>query len=314
MKTGSIAKTAALLLVLSALPVALVWRREYSATSSMDASSEGKWNETPRTQVPGLRAPSAPPNGPVLSPSPAGADDLSLTPTPDEIAQAALKKGRTKALARIETECTRLRLSLPDLRPDQVALIKEALQQKAFADLDGIIAAFRSGAVATWVQTPNALSQEQKSALSAMVNIDPRKYALPVIDDELKAILTPEQFKTYARVSEARRVSEAEEAAADTLKFINRSFDLTAEQKDGIFQELAKHALERNQPPAAASAVEPFPEIGSREEARDRIIRAHLTPEQVVVFDQKRAAERESLKNEMMEYYGKPVTAGAASR
>lgn len=246
--------------------------------------------------------------------SPAGAVDPARSPTPDEIAQAALKKGQGKALARIETECTRLFLSLPDLTPEQMARIKLALKQRAFTELEGIIAAFHSGAVAAWVQSPEALSQEQKSALSALANVDPRKYALPVIDDDLRTILTPEQFEAYTKVNEARRVSQAEEAAADTLKFINRSFDLTAEQKDMIFQGLAQHALDWNQPAPAPSASEPFPEIGSREEMRDRIIRAHLTPQQAAVFDQTRAAERERLKKEMMEYYGNRATPGSASR
>jgi hypothetical protein len=76
-------------------------------------------------------------------------------------------------------------------------------------------------------------------------------------------------------------------------------------QKDEIFQDLAQYELS-GESAAPVNPRDPFPQIGSRDDARDRIIRAHLTPAQAAVLDQIRAAERAALKQEMMQFYSHP--------
>lgn len=170
--------------------------------------------------------------------------------------------------------------------------------------VDKIMHAFQSGAVAQGIQNPQALSEAEKAALAGIADIDPRKGGPASIEEELKTILTPEQYGAHTQARDARWIANAEDTASDTLQFIGRSFDLSPEQKDKIFQALAHHEL-TNAAPATAVSDDPFPTIGSKQEGRDRIIREHLTPDQAAIFDKYRAAERETLKRQMMEFYSK---------
>lgn len=317
MKTGSAVKTTAVVLVLAAIPLTMFWRKNAeleAANLRLQAQAAARMAGT--TAKPAQR--SEPPASDILSgagsqlgKSPKSSPDAPAT-APAQVPEAILKKGRDKALRLAETEFTRLCLNLPDLTAEQKTQIRAALERKSLAEIDSILHAFQSGAVANAVKNPQNLTAAEKAALSGMAKVDPRKSTPPVIDEELKTILTPEQYATHTQMQEARRIGAAEEAAGDTLKFISRTFDLTPDQKDRIFQQLARQALEEQTVPVATEA-DPFPEIGSREEARDRIIRGNLTPRQAEVFDQKRAAERETLRRQMMEYYAKPGAAEAVS-
>lgn len=325
MKTGSITKTAAITLTLAAIPVALLWHdnaglraanRELQrqtetpfAPAGVESPSASAGRKTPAAAADSARA------------GQTGAASLEAATDSAEEAEAAARKleeirknGRNKALRLAETEFTRLSLSIQGLTPEQKTKIREALESKSLTTIQEILHAFESGAVASAVKNPEALTTAEKEALSRMSNVDPRKAGPPVIDEELKTILTPEQYATHLQAQESRRITSAEESAGDAIKFISRTFDLTADQKDRIFQQLAQLALTpEEKAPAAVSETDPFPEIGSREAARDRIIRANLTPEQAEVFDQKRAAEREVLRQQMMEFYDKPKSKPAAA-
>lgn len=325
MKTGSITKTAAITLALAAIPITLLWRDNAGLRT---ANHELLLQVETAAAHTGEKAASAAADrkrpGAARNSTPSGKPDTAssgITQASDEAEAAARKReeirqnGRNKALRLAETEFTRLTLNVPGLTPDQKTKIREALEAKSLATIDGILQAFESGAVASAVKNPESLTAEEKTALSRMANVDPRKAGPPVIDEELKAILTPDQYAVHAQAQESRRVTAAEESAGDAIKFISRTFDLTADQKDRIFQQLAQLALAPEEKAPAATGADPFPEIGSREAARDRIIRAHLTPEQADVFDQKRAAEREVLRQQMMEFYdrSKPEKPAAAT-
>lgn len=305
MNATTIAKTAALTLVLAAIPLTLLWRENAELKASVRRLS------TPTTEAARPPAPLTPRSPSVLASGAEtgpgkGATTAPATNTPERMLQAKLEKGRDKVRRLADAEFTRLSLNLPDLTDEQKSRIRESLERKGLAELEDILRAFQSGAVARWVQNPENLAADEKAALAKIENIDPRKPTPTLIDGELRAILTPEQYATHLRAQEARRVTEAEESASDTLKFIGRSFDLTPEQKDQIFQQLAQHALAPSQPAPATAENEAFPEIGSREQTRDQIIRASLTPQQAEVFDQIRAAERETLRQQMMEFYAQP--------
>ncbi|MDB6133578.1 MAG: polymerase, sigma-24 subunit, subfamily [Verrucomicrobiales bacterium] len=315
MKTGPAVKTTAVVLVLAAIPLTMLWRKNAELeAANLRLQAQAADRMAGNTAKPAQRS-EPPAFGTLSGAGPQAGKSTESSPAatataPDQVPGAILKKGRDKALRLAETEFTRLCLNLPDLTAEQKIQIREALERKSLAEIDSILHAFQSGAVANAVKDPRNLTAAGKEALNAMAKVDPRKSTPPVIDEELKTILTPEQYETHAQMQEARRIGAAEEAAGDTLKFISRTFDLTPDQKDRIFQQLARQALEP-QTALVATEADPFPEIGSREEARDRIIRGNLTSQQAEVFDQKRAAERETLRRQMMEYYAKPGAAKA---
>ena len=156
------------------------------------------------------------------------------------------------------------------------------------------------------MQDPGSLTKEEKAALAKM---DPRRNS-PLSDDAtLKPILTEDQFAQYAKTQEARKVSNAENAASDSLRSVSRSIDLSPDQKDHIFQALAQYELNPVEPVEEAGG--PFPGMGARDEAKDKIIRESLTPAQAEIFDQARADEKKS-REEWMQRFSKPQPAAAA--
>jgi hypothetical protein len=122
----------------------------------------------------------------------------------------------------------------------------------------------------------------------------------PTDDELIKTILSPDQFAEYVRTEEAKRISDAETAATDVLKSIGRNIDLHAEQKDRIFDALAKLELDG---PAMADAQQtrPFAERDAIEAARDQIVLEALTPDQAVVYsrfrEERKAGYLEFLKS-----------------
>ena len=303
MKATTVAKTAALALVLAAMPVTILWQRNAELRA---AAQRPRAAAQPAPTPPPPVRPVLPPAAPV-PPAPGPATTPAATDPAAARMEAVVKKAKEKAKRIADQEFTRISLNLPDLTDSQKERIRHALEQKGLADTQEMLAAFQSGAVARGVQAPESLTPADQAALARIAALDPRQPSAPSVEDELQAILTPEQLDQHVRAREAKRLGEAEEAANDTLKFIGRSFDLTAEQKDRLFQQLAQHELSPA-PPSPPDRADPFPQIGSKQEARDRIIRANLTPPQAEVFDRHRAAEREVLRQQMMEFYAKPRT------
>jgi hypothetical protein len=307
MNTATTVKMSAVALIIATIPIAVLWKKN----AALEATAR-------RLQAAAAKTSTAPPPRPRPAPAPGSEDPAAAAalapplPAPAPVSQTAetaspsfeslLKRAKDKSKRRADMEFTRICLNLPDLDAGQKARIKEALETKSTAALDDMLAAFQSGSVARGLQHPENLTPEEKVALA---KIDPRKTTLVSIDEELKSILAEDQYTRHAEAQTAKRISEAEEVAADTLKFIGRSFDLTSNQKDEIFQDLAQYELS-GESAAPVNPRDPFPEIGSRDDARDRIIRAHLTPAQAAVFDQIRAAERAALKQEMMQFYSHP--------
>lgn len=167
---------------------------------------------------------------------------------------------------------------------------------------------FESGVVAKAARDPESLTDGEKDAVAPL---DPRRMSPPVVDEEMRTILTEEQFGTYAEKKELKRIGDAEDRATDLLKSLGRKFDLSPDQKDAIFQQLANHELAV---PGQEKVVagNPFPQIGSRDDARDSIIRSILTPQQTEIFNQDRAVEKQALQSQMLEYYKeRGVTSGS---
>lgn len=215
--------------------------------------------------------------------------------TPPQHTQAkAMEQAREQAVL----ELTRISLNLPDLTETQKAQIQAVFERRNAGKLTAKMAAFDSGAVRRYALNPDHLSDEDRALLHAM---EPRKIP-PSEDEQLRLVLSPGQFAEYIRTEEAKRVSNAEAAAADVLKAIGRSIDLQPAQKDRIFQTLARLELDgpaMNDDQRAA----PFGEREATEDARDQIVLAELTPGQAEVYSKFRA-ERKAGFMEFLKSFG----------
>ena len=162
-----------------------------------------------------------------------------------------------------------------------------------------VLGVFESGTVAKAAQSPETLTAEEKAAIAPL---DPRRMGAPSMDQEMQSILTEDQYEVHTAKKEQKRIGDAEDRTTDQLKSLGRKFDLSQDQKDSIFQQLATLELQPNASATRANG-EPFPQIGSRVEARDDIIRCHLTPQQTEIFDQDRALEKAALQSQMREFH-----------
>ena len=210
---------------------------------------------------------------------------VSQTPEEPPVPPAAAQPQHTQAKAMEQAreqaalELQRIGLNIPDLSADQKSRIQAILEQRRGDKLAAKMDAFESGAMRRYAVNPDEASGEDKALLFAM---EPPK-VLPFQDEEVKAVLSPEQFAEYVRTEEAKRVSDAEAAASDVLKAVGLSLDLDPERKDEVFQALAR--LELTGPSLTSEEREkPFGERDAMEAARDEIVLAHLTPEQAEVY------------------------------
>ena len=99
---------------------------------------------------------------------------------------------------------------------------------------------FESGVVAKAARDPESLTDGEKDAVAPL---DPRRMSPPVVDEEMRTILTEEQFGTYAEKKALKRIGDAEDRATVLLKSLGRKFDLSPDQKDVIFQQLTNHEM-----------------------------------------------------------------------
>ncbi len=145
----------------------------------------------------------------------------------------------------------------------------------------------------------------------------------------LNSLLTPEQQAEYARSQEEQRTGRAEEYAQRKVRKLNNDLSLSEEQKDKLFQAYAQQKLtatdSAKQPEGGdvigaavggaisfasvtadgAGGAEPieieldagdFISPGSSDLDRETM-QAILTPEQLSVYDQRKAEEQERMKN-----------------
>lgn len=211
---------------------------------------------------------------------------------PQHTATKALEQARAQAA----TELTRISLNISALTDRQKEAIEDVFSRRNAQQLTAKMEAFASGAVRRYALDPDSISEADRAVLHAM---EPRRIA-PAEDNELRILLSPEQFREYVRTEEAKRVSDAETAAADVLKSIGRNIDLHVEQKDRIFEAVAK--LELDGPATAdAQGAGPFAEREAIEAARDQIVLDALTPDQALVYsrfrEERKAGYLEFLKS-----------------
>ncbi len=305
MNHTTLTKITVVALVLAAVPVTFLWQQNSSLQETVrELQAHPPFRAEAKPTQPEVALPLPP--RPAMPATETGSGKTVAAASAESFHAAMTQKAQAKAKKQAAQEFTRICLNLPDLTEDQKARIQLLLETKFVDHIKGVLEVFQSGAVARAAQSTEGLTPAEKEAIA---KLDPRGMKPPAVDGEMKAILTPEQFGEYAVRKEQKRIGDAEDGATDTLKSLGKKFDLTPEQKDVIFQQLAAHDLDP-QVEDQVTAGNPFPRIGSRDETRDRIIRSQLTPPQAEIFDRDRAVEKEALQKQMMEYYTERASAG----
>lgn len=277
-------KTAGLAVLLASAPVAWLWNGNRSLRKDLEASRQSP----PAASASLLTNPMA------FTPRPASAggaavDNVQPPEKPDAPAAAntadQLKEKRAREAA---GELARISLYLPGLTEEQRAGILKLYGDRSLRRAQAFDQARQSGVFARLSAGTGNLSPEDKTLLRTM-NSAPSEL---VRDGEsLKSILTAEQYARHQETVERRRVNDAEGVAADSLRALGRSFDLSPEQKDAVFQAVAQFELAPSSDPDGQPVL-PFGP-GSCEEQRADVIRERLSPEQAVLFDQKREEDRQ---------------------
>jgi RNA polymerase sigma factor (sigma-70 family) len=301
MNTASFVKSSAAIVILAIIPVTVLWNQKADLQKEVD-----RLRQTVRATAITSAASPRPAMAaaiPAQTTAKEGTAASSSSPASPNNMENTIKRVQDKAKRRANLEFNRLCLHLPDLTEAQKQQVKEALEVNGLAASDKMLEAFRSGAVSRALKKPESLTAEEKASLAGL---DFSKAAAISDKETLKAILTAEQYGVYLKAQETRRVGDAENSAFDTLKWIGRTFDLSPDQKDSIFQKLAQHELSPDTP-SAGTEGKPVPGLDGRALARYRIIQESLTPPQEAAFDQMRADQMRAIEDDMMQFYAIPT-------
>lgn len=143
-------------------------------------------------------------------------------------------------------------------------------------------------------------------------------------DEFLKTLLTPEQQADYARSQEEQRTAKAEEYAQRKVRKLNNELNLSEEQKDKLFQAYAQQKLTppdpaKKEPSGDVTGTIAFATVGAsigdggpvefefdgdallagnnKGDIDRATVESILTPEQLAVYDQRKAEEQEQMKS-----------------
>jgi RNA polymerase sigma factor (sigma-70 family) len=276
----SFLKGACVALLLAAVPAVILWRQNSLLRQDLADLREATRGTGTPTQVRPVAERRVPPTPPGAGEVPSKEKAVGVN---DKNSPAALKEKSAKEAAR---ELARMNLYLPGLTDDQRARILAVYEERSLRRAEAFEQARQTGAFARLAGGIKNLTAEDK-ALFKTAQAVPGE-ASPE-SEALKTILTAEQFALHLEATERRRVTDAEGVASDTLRSLGQNFDLSQEQKDAIFQDVAQFELNPSEEEEGAAAGLPSP---FREEGRDRAIRKHLSEEQATLFDQRREDER----------------------
>jgi RNA polymerase sigma factor (sigma-70 family) len=285
MTTSQTATITAAAIVLASIPAAYYWRENAKLRQEVQAfKAVTVVDPTPLVvQPPALPKPTAGiTSGPSKVDKPAAsADPLAVALTALFAPDALLKRAEEDAVKNAVKDMERISLYLPELTDAQKEQVRVALENGNKAKLGQLKTAFESGAFDRVINHLDNATEADRALMAEAAPAGPPSRE----DDPLVNVLTPDQFETYWQKKEEKRVSDAEESAADALKFLNSGMDLSPEQKDRIFQGLAQVQLAPIEGDEGLSNA--FLDQRLREEEKQRVLREHLTPEQVELIEKR---------------------------
>ncbi|MES2709897.1 MAG: sigma-70 family RNA polymerase sigma factor [Verrucomicrobiota bacterium] len=296
-------KIAGLALLLATAPVAWLWRENSALRQDLRALRQGSPNAAVSSQVNPVAATPrpAPASGAAVAANEASAQPKGKSGAPGPGSTAAQLK--EKSAREAAGELARIGLYLPGLTEDQRAAILKVYAARSLRRAEAFDQARQSGAFARLAGGVQNLTEEDKAVLKAM---NPGPEERTPEDDPLKSILAKDQYARHLEAVERRKVNDAEGVASDALRTLGRSFDLSQEQKDAIFQAVAQFEL--TPPDTASGGPDPLPFVpGAREEQRDRVIRERLSAEQAALFDQRRGDDRQRREHFLQMMGGGPA-------
>ncbi len=186
-----------------------------------------------------------------------------------------------QAELRIERMFSRFCATVSGLTDGQKARLREEIEGRIRVQTE-VMREVVEGALARGSLDPASFSQEERDRLAAAEGTE-----LEVDDAALRGILTEEQFGRFAAVREMRRVAAAEEAGNEAVRGADRYVDLTAEQRDLLFQRAAAARL------GDGGAAEAGKDASG---AAEEMLRSVLTPEQTEAYERARAQEERTVQ------------------
>lgn len=186
-----------------------------------------------------------------------------------------------QAELRVERMFSRFCATVSGLTDGQKARLREEIEGRIRMQTE-VMREVVEGALARGSLDPASFSQEERDRLAAAEGTE-----LEVDDAALRGILTEEQFGRFSAVREMRRVAAAEEAGNEAVRGADRYVDLTAEQRDLLFQRAAAARL------GEGGAAEAGKDASG---AAEEMLRSVLTPEQTEAYERARAQEERTVQ------------------
>ncbi len=295
MSTASHIKVAAAVLVVASIPSVILWQKNADLEEQLAAQTRKSRIAfvEPVSKSPVPVKPALPPAGvaPKVAEAKPAKDQKAAFMEQLASAMSGPKWAQDEGKKNAEKEFKRLVLSIPDLTDDQKVQLKQAVESRHARLADSFNQSFPDGLAGMLkaFSDPKSLTKEQKEVFAAM---DPRRKRETDADNPLRSVLTEEQYTHYSGAEERRRTEDAENAATDALKSVTDTMDLSAEQKDAIFQALAQSELNPPDLDSEIALMSASPGVDLRKAARDELIRQNLTPEQLQAFDENREEEQ----------------------
>jgi hypothetical protein len=208
-----------------------------------------------------------------------------------------------EADARREADRLALRLKLT---PEQRESLHQFLLTSKKKDREAMQAAMK-GDASSALNIPRGSSEEKDAFLQAM--------------------LRPEQQAEYAKSKDEARTAKAEEHAQRKVRRLTNDLSLTEEQKDKLFQSYAQQKLAEPEGSGSGRAaafsiggdvmdldidIPGLPGAGSASDKDREMLAGVLTPEQLAVYDQRRAERAEAMKEGSVIHFDSLELGGAA--
>jgi RNA polymerase sigma factor (sigma-70 family) len=305
MTASTVLKTSIVTLALAAIPVAYLWREnsslkqevrelrlasphtpaEIPASGRFMAASEKK---TPNNKSSAKTASPAPAAKQGDDPAAAFAGLLSG----DNVVKMATEEMKKEAAREVNRLALRLKLT-----PEQKQQLQEFLEGKNRIRIEELKRAVASGAFTRAMKGGEDLTPEDHKI---MADLDATEHPEAETDAFLANLLTAAQQQEYAVSKEEKRVADAEESAHDALTAIGKQVDLTADQKDRLFQALAQRKLAAPPKPASAGESGVAFSLGDAmpqfDKSNDEVLRSILTAEQFQAYEKSREEDERATK------------------
>lgn len=306
MTASTVLKTSIVTLALAAIPITMLWQENSTLKKEV---RELRLTSPERGHAPAGPVAAAAREVAAKAPKPATAGTAgspSGEPVPPEagllqvsgLINMATSQMKQDALREVNRLALRLKLT-----PEQKEKLAKFLEEKHQKDTEMLQKAVETGLLTRAMKGSENLSPEDKKLL-AQLDADDHKEEAEELDPFLATLLSPEQMVEYGKSREEKRVADAEESAHTTLNAIAKQVDLTNDQKDRLFQQLAERGLAKKPESAsgesgAAFAVDIGETLTEFDRANDDVIRGILTPEQFEAYEKSREEEERQMKEVM---------------